>query len=709
MIPFVNLCAKSITLDHIILSQAQPPPKCISSCMKPLSILPKMDFLPFSVKSNMASIMSENLLSCRPSLPVTLTCAAPVTKKATKLMETMKEFLEPEILIYMPLLLLIEQNQILFEKVLHKQVDQIQSTQHVSCTPKLKEDFLEISMSEDLIMQDLGGARFGDSHLMRGFENADATVQFEKSADRSSPNSKQSLPFTSSLSPFFGFPFPIPKFNDDVSIWWSWSLLPNVLREIWTWPYKPFDFGQGTHPYLAFHGYAGLPLVSKTEEAFTADPALVVGPNLTKKFMDQAISPVLVKICERESHYVNIDKKNLFVVYIFLRNENVKKNVNMVMKKKVNHNCHLEESVDPVKPFVVGLDQHIFTDEADMKKMVDSLVVVDQETLDISVTKNVDDCHATTSPCNALARPLEQVYDNLKKNVKTHVEDDCHFSPCNALRVLDHVYDNVKNNVMMNVDEIKKNVNKQLTNSPSSLTVLFHHDLDVYIRAGAESDVSVTKNVDEDCHKVHPCNALVVVLDRAHENLKKMPGLDQNDLLKILPLLGQAKDFPDLVEQMVAKLPDVDQNDLMKIFPLVELAKDLPLGLVPSLTDEQMLVKDLPTSTRTLAEDAKDSSGAALILAKVLVTKMSLITMVAKYLPSLIPSLTEEQIVVKDLESDAAFILAQEMVAKMLGLDQKDLGPLKNFTHGVDLGMQEATNKKTTAGGPIFPTVAHGA
>ena len=144
MIPFVNLCAKSITLDHIILSQAQPPPKCISSCMKPLSILPKMDFLPFSVKSNMASIMSENLLSCRPSLP-TLTCAAPVTKKATKLMETMKKFLEPEILINMHLFLLIEQNQILFEKVLHKQVDQIQSTQHVNCTPKLKEDFLEIS------------------------------------------------------------------------------------------------------------------------------------------------------------------------------------------------------------------------------------------------------------------------------------------------------------------------------------------------------------------------------------------------------------------------------------------------------------------------------------------------------------------------------------------------------------------------------------
>ena len=105
-------------------------------------------------------------------------------------MQTMKKFLEPEILINMPFFLLIEQNQILFEKVLHKQVDQIQSTQHVSCTPKLKEDFLEISMSEDLIMQVLGGSGFGDSYLMRGFEIADATVQFEKSADRSLPISK---------------------------------------------------------------------------------------------------------------------------------------------------------------------------------------------------------------------------------------------------------------------------------------------------------------------------------------------------------------------------------------------------------------------------------------------------------------------------------------------------------------------------------------
>ena len=247
MIPFVRLCVDSVMNSaHRVLpcdepSRAPPPPLFISSCMKfPLTILP------FSVKFKMASQMSENrlfslsenLLYCCPSLPLSLTCAAPMRKKATKLMETMKKFLEPEILINMPLFLWIEQNRILFEKVLHKQVDQIQSTQHVSCTPKLKEDFLEISMSEDLIMQDLGGSRFGDSHLMRGFKNADATVQFEKStsADRSSPNSKQSLPFTSSLSPFFGFPFPIRKFNDD----WSWPLMPNILRELWTWPYKPF-------------------------------------------------------------------------------------------------------------------------------------------------------------------------------------------------------------------------------------------------------------------------------------------------------------------------------------------------------------------------------------------------------------------------------------------------------------------------------------
>ena len=39
---------------------------------------------------------------------------------------------------------------------------------------------------------------------------------------------------------------------------------------------------------------------------------------------------------------------------------------------------------------------------------------------------------------------------------------------------------------------------------------------------------------------------------------------------------------------------------------------------------------------------------------------------------------------------------------------QNNIGPLKNFAHGfeIDLGMQEATNEKNTAGGPIFPTVA---
>ena len=63
--------------------------------------------------------------------------------------------LVPQILINMPLFFLIEHNQILFEEVLHKQEDQIQSSQHVNCTLNLREDFLEISMGEDSIMQDV--------------------------------------------------------------------------------------------------------------------------------------------------------------------------------------------------------------------------------------------------------------------------------------------------------------------------------------------------------------------------------------------------------------------------------------------------------------------------------------------------------------------------------------------------------------------------
>ena len=57
-------------------------------------------------------------------------------------------------------------------------------------------------------------------------------------------------------------------------------------------------------------------------------------------------------------------------------------------------------------------------------------------------------------------------------------------------------------------------------------------------------------------------------------------------------------------------------------------------------------------------------------------------------------------------------MVEHEVAKDLFGWDQNALGPLKNFAHGVeiiDLGMQEATNEKTTAGGPIFPTVAHGA
>ena len=550
------------------------------------------------------------------------------------------------------------------------------------------------------------------SYLMRGFEIADAKVQFEKSADRSSPNSKQSLPLTSNLSPSFEFPFPIRKFKDDVNknvqIWW-WFLLPNVLRERWTWPFKPFDYGA----VLAENFGYFLPLVEETEEAFPG-----AGPTLKKKFMDRAVSSFLPKVLDRESHYV----KN------------------------------------------------------DVKKIIDALLVVDQETIDV------------------------------------RTDDDCHFSPCNALRVLDHVYDNV----VMNVD--KKNVNKQLTNSPSSLTVLFHYDLGDYIRAGAESDVSVTKNVDDNldqCYEnveknvmtnvddnVHdvPFSPMEMGLEYNHDNVSlgehaavKLPNMDQHfhnvqsDLLENLPDVAEdviAKDLSNLVKH-VKDLSRLDQthfrynvqNALDPLMPLLLHAKDFlsdsPLNLV---------VKDSPFGTiLTLAEDAKDSSGDALNLAQ---------ETVAKDTPGFIPSSTDEKMDVKDLQSDAAFILAEEMVAKILGLDQngplddipsettltlaedakdsfgadltlaqetvagdipglvpsltdeqmlvkdlptstltlvdaKDMPPASTWilsqqrveqtilpfsTHGAEIDLRfEATNEKTTAGGPIFPTIAHGA
>lgn len=674
MIPFVRLCVESVmnSAHRVFLprdepSRAPPPPLIISSCMKfPLTILP------FSVKSKMAPNMSETLFSlfgC-PSMPVNWTYAAVGLERRKHLYSQILDHVDDynghvlggvQIIINLPLFLCVEQNNLDFDFVsTAKALDFIESAEvFKSCTSKLMED----SMGDDnLIMQDDAEkfpSRFGDSHLRKDFKIADATVQFEKSADRSSPNSKQSLPLTSSSSRTFGFPFPIPKFNDDVPIWWSWFLRPNVLREIWTWPYKPFDLGQDTHSYLAFHGSTGLPLVSKTKEAFTADPALVVGPNLTKKFMDHAISPVLVGIWERESHYV-IDKKNvnkqlslanspssLTVLFhhdlgVFIRagmkNEFENKNVNVVMKKNINHNFHMEESVAPCNALRV-LDQHIFNDEADMKKMVDSLDVVDQETLDVSVTKNVND-------------DLDQCYENVEKNVKTNV---AHHK--NSDLVVDRFND--EKNAIVVMKE----------------TSVHHNEPGSNVSLGEHAAVKLS-DVDQHGHNV------------------------QSDLLENLP---------DVSEDVIAK----------HLSSLVNHAKDMLSGLNPSLTDEEIFVKDLLFgSALTLAEEehaktnhvlplvevAKDSSGAALTLAQ---------ETVAKDMPSgLVPSLTEEQMVVKDLLSGTALNLAEEMVAKdMPGLDQKDLGPLKNFAHGfeIDLGMQEATNEKNTAGGPIFPTVAHGA
>ena len=65
-------------------------------------------------------------------------------------------------------------------------------------------------------MQDVGKkftSKFGDSSLMEGLEIENATVPFEKSADRSLPNSKQSIFDVYESSKCFSFIYVCQKFG----------------------------------------------------------------------------------------------------------------------------------------------------------------------------------------------------------------------------------------------------------------------------------------------------------------------------------------------------------------------------------------------------------------------------------------------------------------------------------------------------------------
>ena len=74
---------------------------------------------------------------------------------------------------------------------------------------------LELKKIATLIhMQDVGKkftSRFGDSSLMEGFQIVNGTVQFEKSADRSLPISKQSIFVVYESSQCFSFIYVCQK------------------------------------------------------------------------------------------------------------------------------------------------------------------------------------------------------------------------------------------------------------------------------------------------------------------------------------------------------------------------------------------------------------------------------------------------------------------------------------------------------------------
>ena len=66
-----------------------------------------------------------------------------------------------------------------------------------------------------------------------------------------------------------------------------------------------------------------------------------------------------------------------------------------------------------------------------------------------------------------------------------------------------------------------------------------------------------------------------------------------------------------------------------------------------------------------------------------------------------LPASTLTLVDAKDMPPASTWILSQQRVEQTI---------LPFSTHGAEIDLRfEATNEKTTAGGPIFPTIAHGA
>ena len=133
-----------------------------------------------------------------------------------------------------------------------------------------------------------------------------------------------------------------------------------------------------------------------------------------------------------------------------------------------------------------------------------------------------------------------------------------------------------------------RNVNKQLTNEASNMTVLFHNDLNACIRAGVRSGFrkvvkkNVLKNVDN-CHEVHPFfSPMEMGLGTTHDNVTKNVMKEHVD--KNIPL----EDSPGFILTLVER----------------KVAKALP-GFMLTLAEELVAKENLPGSASTLVEETK--------------------------------------------------------------------------------------------------------
>ena len=186
MIPFVRLCVQSI--GHGILPcdkpplKPPPPPKLISSCMKPLSILP-LSFLPKIPHEFKYGGFQDGVKFALFCMPVSLTYASPMEKKARThaddhVIGDDEKDLPSNV---------VPVDEDCVRVSLKKTVSDF-NTQHIVCTQNLMEN--SVIDAEDLIMQDVGkifASRFGDSGVQRGLVIA-ATADTKQEPMALNPN-----------------------------------------------------------------------------------------------------------------------------------------------------------------------------------------------------------------------------------------------------------------------------------------------------------------------------------------------------------------------------------------------------------------------------------------------------------------------------------------------------------------------------------------